>query len=109
LNSDTTKDIYKGIAHLVDNPTELHHTLYWSNSMRTTSSEYVYFVVNNSDDVRKAIFPLDFIYFQYFDNKDYTYYLNNINRLLYISCIKIIGKNYSKNYIDYAREIILII
>ena len=65
--------MYKGIAHLVDNPNELFHSLYWSSSIRIIFSEYTHFI-NNSEDNGKAIFPSDFIYF--YCRKDYT--LRNI-------------------------------
>ena len=120
LNSETAKHIYVSIVHLVDNPIELHHALYWSNSIRTTSGEYIHFI--RGTDVGKAIFPLDFIYFQYFNddddnddddnNNDYTYRLPKDNsRLLYISRIKAVGKNYSTeyDYIDYISKITLIV
>ena len=110
LNSETTKHIYIGIAHLVNNPIELYYALYWSNSVRTTSGEYAHFV--GGTDVGKAIFPSDFIYFQCFNNDDdCACYLLDDDHLLYIGRIKAVGKNYSTeyDYINYAGEITLIV
>lgn len=44
LNSNTAIGRYKGIAHFMNNPTELYHTIYWSSSIRTTSGEYTHFI-----------------------------------------------------------------
>ena len=111
INSDTATGIYKGIAHFINNLTELYYTLYWSNSIRTTSREYIYFPIGNN--VGKAIFPLDFIYFKYFDIEynRYLYYLleEDDNRMLYISRIKCVSKSYTSDYTDYSGKITIIV
>ena len=41
--SDLSKKMHHGIAHLVDNPTEVWHSMQWASSIRTTSGDFTFY------------------------------------------------------------------
>ena len=59
--------MYFGIAILVDNPYELWHSKAQASSIRSTSGKYGRYPNNT------PIFPLDTVFYQYYD-KDYVIY-----------------------------------
>ena len=112
LNSDIVTNMYKGMAHFVDNLIELYYTLYWSSLVRTILGEYAYFMLYAyNKDIGKPIFPSDFIYFRCIDY--YRCYCgfdeDDPNCMMHIGRVKAVGKDYTTAYIYEEGDIILII
>lgn len=65
MSSDIVKDMHIGMAHWVDEPTELWHARCWSSSIRTTSGQYAHFKIaaNAQSVMEEPIFPSDFVHF----------------------------------------------
>ncbi|OTA53841.1 hypothetical protein K449DRAFT_389592 [Hypoxylon sp. EC38] len=59
LSSDIVNSLHLGMAHFVDEPTELYHSHSWSGSVRTTSGQFAHFIVDG--EMGNPIFPSTYI------------------------------------------------
>src|SRR5436190_8408295 len=58
--------MHRGMAHFVDLPTELYHSLSWASSVRSTSGEYAHIQQDDEEETGElipgpTIFPSDFV------------------------------------------------
>jgi hypothetical protein len=60
LSSDIGERMHSGMAHFVDEPTELFHSHSWASSIRTTSGEFAH-VLNAHGYELETVFPSDFV------------------------------------------------
>jgi hypothetical protein len=76
---DIVKDLHFGMAHFVDQPSELWHSVSWASSIRSTSGQYAYYADGS------PLFPSDIISYRCLDADC---------RIKHLGRVRCVGKDY---------------
>lgn len=104
LSSDIANNMHSGLAHFVDEPTELYHSHSWASSVRTTSGQFAHILGNQTgEDGRpihlSVVFPSDFVLYCCLDSDYVCQYVSGDHpHNAHVGRVYGVGKDYRSDY-----------